>query len=159
MSTPTSEALVPVEPTSPAPRRSRTPWVVVGVVLAVLLVAGGVIAALFLFAPRATGGPADAVLAYDTAYADADCDLYVSVTTVGYRERLAPTCADFEAEARAFADHFSEYEVVVQSTEVDGSTATVVTTETWLLDGAENSAEYTYTLVDDDGTWRIDALD
>ena len=140
-------------------RRSRAPWVAGGIVLGVLLLAGAGVAAFLLLTPPATPAPAVAVLDYDQAYADADCDLYFAVTTVDYRERLAPTCADFEAEARTFADAFSDYVVVVESTEIEGSAATVVTTESWVLDGQENTTSYTYTLVDDDGAWRIDALD
>lgn len=149
-----------VESEDAAPRRrSRAPWIVGGTVLGVLLLAGAGVAAFLLLAPRGDAGPAQAVLGYDQAYAESDCDLYVAVTTVDYRERLAPTCVDFEAEARAFADNFSDYEVVVESTEFDGATATVVTTESWVLDGQQNTTQYTYTLVDDDGVWRIDALD
>jgi hypothetical protein len=128
-------------------------------VLGVLALAGAGTAAFLLLAPTTAAGPSAAVLGYDQAYAEVDCELFVSVTTDAYREAIAPTCADFETEAQAFVDNFTEYEVVIDSTSIEGASATVVTTESWVLDGQENSAEYTYTLVDDEGVWRIDALD
>lgn len=146
------------EPVAP-PRRSRRAWVIGGVVLAALVLAGAGVAAFLLLTPTAQRTPADAVLDYDRAYADVDCELYTAVTTEAYRERLAPTCADFEAEAQAFVEAFSDYEVVVESTTVDGETATVVTSESWELEGEQNSADYTYALVRVDGTWKIDALE
>ena len=143
----------------PTRAKSRLPWLIGGIVLAVLLLAGAGTAAFLLLTPTATNGPSAAVVGYDQAYADVDCELFVSVTTDAYREALAPTCADFEAEAQAFVDNFSEYEVVIDSTTIDGSTATIVTTESWVLEGQENTVEYTYTLVDQDGSWRIDAIE
>ncbi len=171
MSTPeTSDALSPrpveaplvppaAEAGPPARARSRLPWIVGGVVLGVLLLAGAGTAAFLLLTPASGPGPAEAVEAYDRAYAEVDCELFASVTTDAYREALAPTCADFEAEAQAFVDNFTEYDVAIGSTEIDGATATVTTTESWVLDGQENSAEYVYTLVADRGVWRIDDLD
>lgn len=126
--------------------------------LAVVLLGAAVVAVLVWFTPAAAQpGPEHAVVDYDRAYDEVDCELFESVTTAAYRETLAPTCADFEAEAQAFVDSFSAYDVVVNSTEIDGETATVLTTETWTLDGEEGSADYTYTLVNEGG-WKIDAL-
>lgn len=152
----------PVAPPPPPARRSRVPWIVGGVIAGLLLISAGVVAALLIVAPWSSStvrGPEQAVLDYDRAYDEVDCELFASVTTVGYRERIAPTCEAFEQDAQTFVDNFGDYEVVVESTAIDGGTATVVTTESWTLDGASNSAEYTYTLLDQGGSWRIDALD
>jgi len=139
--------------------KSRLPWLIGGIVLAVLLLAGAGIAAFLLLTPTTTGGPSTAVVGYDQAYAEVDCELFVSVTTDTFREALAPTCADFEAEAQEFVDNFSDYEVVIDDTTIDGATATIVTTESWVLEGQENTAEYTYTLVDEGGSWKIDSIE
>lgn len=145
---------------SPAPRkRSKLPWILGGVAVAVLAIVGVVVA--FVIVPMLTTavrGPEQAVLAYDQAYAEVDCALYESVTTVGYREGFLATCEEFETEAQAFVESFSDYVVVVTGTEITGSTAEVTTDESWVLDGEENAASYVYSLVLDAGAWRIDAL-
>lgn len=151
---PTAE---PDDAPPPTRTKSRLPWLIGGIVLAVLVLAGT--AAFLLLTPTTTGGPSTAVVGYDQAYAEVDCDLFVSVTTDTFREALAPTCADFEAEAQEFVDNFSDYEVVIDDTTIDGATATIVTTESWVLEGEENTAEYTYTLVDEGGSWKIDAIE
>ena len=149
-----------VAPENAAPQKKpRRLGLIVGIVIGALVLAGAGVAAFLLLTPTAEAGPSAAVLGYDRAYAEVDCDLFVAVTTETYREALAPTCADFEAEAQAFVDNFTDYEIVIESTEVAGDTATIVTTESWVLDGQANSAEYTYALVRTDGTWRIDELD
>ena len=152
----------PEPPAAPAPK-SKLPWIVGAIVLGVLVLAGAAIAAILVFVPAMTGGsaaaPEDAVLAYDRAYDEVDCALYESVTTPDYRETFADSCEVFEAEARTFVDAFTDYEVEVTGSEVDGAKATVTTTETWTLEGQPGSADYVYTLVLDDGVWRIDALE
>jgi hypothetical protein len=141
------------------PKKSRRPWVIGGIVLAVLGLAAAGTAAFVLLTPSAAAGPASAVLGYDQAYAEVDCELFVAVTTDTYREALAPTCDDFETEAQAFVDSFSDYVVIIETTDIDGATATISTTESWVLEGQENTAEYLYTLVNEGGAWKIDALE
>lgn len=149
----------PAEPPAPT-KRSKLPWILGGVAVAVLAIIGVVVA--FVIVPMLTSvvrGPEQAVLAYDQAYAEVDCALFESVTTVGYREGFLATCEEFETEAQAFVESFSDYEVVVTGTEITGGTAQVTTDESWVLDGEENAASYVYSLVLDEGAWRIDALE
>lgn len=159
---PAAPEVPPAAPPAAPPagrKRSKLPWILGGVAVAVLAIVGVVVA--FVVVPMFTAvvrGPEQAVLAYDQAYAEVDCALFESVTTVGYREGFLATCEEFETEAQAFVESFSDYEVVVTGTEVTGGTAEVTTDESWVLDGEENAASYVYTLVLDGGAWKIDAL-
>jgi hypothetical protein len=161
----------PVAPQAPAavvpmsevarPKRRALPWIIAGVVVALLAVAAAVV--WFVVLPLVGGGsargPQDAVLAYDQAYDEQDCALYQRVTTPGFQETLAPTCDDFAAVTQTFLDSYTDYDVEITQTDITGSTARVTTTESWVLDGEPASQEYVYTLVLADGAWRIDGLE
>lgn len=159
--TPSSSVAGPVPLQEVArPKRRVLPWIIGGAVLLVLVAAA--LVTWFVVLPLVNGGssdgPRETVLAYDEAYDEADCALYQSVTTTAFQEALAPTCADFEAAAQSFLESYEEYDVAVDEVDVAGDTATVTTTESWMLDGESSSQEYVYTLVRDGGSWRIDDL-
>lgn len=142
------------------PRHRALPWIIGGIAVALVVAAGLVVWLVVL--PLVSGpprGPQDAVLSYDQAYDEADCALYQSITTPTFQEALAPTCADFEAAAQSFLDSYEEYDVAVDATEVTGGTATVTTTESWVLDGESYSQQYVYALVLDGDRWLIDSLE
>lgn len=144
---------------APPVKRPRRLWLVGGIVLGALLLAGAGVAVFLLISPGAGRGPAEVVADFDRAYDEVDCGLFVSVTTTDYRESRAPTCADFETAAQEFNESFSDYEIVVDSAEIAGATATVVTTESWVVDGEQSSREYTYTMLSEVGAWRVDSLE
>jgi hypothetical protein len=133
-------------------KRKVWPWVVGGSVLAFLLLLGGGIAIIVSLALGATNGPRDAVVAYDKAWQQVDCDLLQSVTTgaVYYDD-----CTAFEDDASAFNDSYGDYKVTVVNTNVMMGTATVQTNETYTEDGEKYTDHYTYTLVQEDGAWKI----
>lgn len=152
-------------------------WVVVGVVVLALI--GGAIAfAIAIFsqfsAPSGSGAEgADeeaavaAVYLHDSAWQTAACEEYEEATTDAFRSDNGYTdCADFEEQAAYFLETTSDYEVVVTEVEREGDTIRVDTTETYLssVDGEGQpletpeaiDEEFSYTIVDDGGSWRID---
>lgn len=161
---PAAEPAVPVTPAAPsAPvppaRRSKLPWILGGVGLGLVVLI--VVAVVFVFNVilGATKGPQEVVGAYDRAFDEVDCELYLSITTEAYQESFMPTCEEFEATAQNFVDTYSDYKVTVTGTSVTGDTATVSTTETYVLDGENGTDLYVYHLVQSDGAWLIDQLD
>jgi hypothetical protein len=143
----------------PPARRSKLPWILGGVGLAVVVLIVVAIVVGFNVIFGAVKGPQEVVGAYDRAFDEVDCELYLSITTETYQESFMPTCEEFEATAQNFVDSYSDYTVTVTDTAVTGDTATVRTTETYVLDGEAGSDLYVYHLVQSDGAWLIDALD
>lgn len=169
-------------PQAPPPPKSKMwiVWVVLGVV--VLAVIGGAIAFAIAIlsqfsAPSGNGaeGPDQeaavaAVYRHDIAWQTANCDDFEEATTSAYRDDTGfVDCDDFVEQAEYFLETTSEYEVTVTDVEQDGDVIIVETTETYLtsVDGDGEplespeaiSEDYQYTVVDDAGTWRIDAWD
>lgn len=162
MSTPPPDAgSVPVPPTAPVPpaRRSKLPWILGGVGVAVVVLIVVAVVVVFNVILGATKGPQEVVGAYDRAFDEVDCELYLSITTEAYQESFEPTCEEFEATAQNFVDSYSDYKVTVTGTSISGDTATVNTTETYVLDGEPGTDLYVYQLVQSDGAWLIDQLD
>ena len=158
---PAAEAAPAVTPAAPVPpaRRSKLPWILGGVGLAVVLLIVVAVVVVFNVILGATKGPQEVVGAYDRAFDEVDCELYLSITTEAYQESFMPTCEEFEATAQNFVDTYSDYKVTVTGTSVTGETATVNTTETYVLDGEPGTDLYVYHLVQSDGAWLIDQLD
>lgn len=158
----TAESAVPppAQPVVPAPaRRSKLPWIIGGAALALLVIVGVVVAVLVSSVIGAVRAPQEVIGQYDKAFDDADCELYFSITTEAYQESFEPTCEGFESVAQNFLESYSDYKVTVTNTSVSGDTATVETTETFILDGEPGTDEYIYRLVKSGNTWLIDQLE
>lgn len=172
MSTPPPDAGTP--PVTPAPdaavppvatvlpvatKKSKLPWILGGAALAVILLIVVAIVIVFNVIVGAAKGPQEVVGAYDRAFDTVDCELYLSITTEAYQESFEPTCDEFESIAQNFVDTYTDYKVTVTGTSVTGDTATVTTTETYVLDGEPGTDLYTYHLINSGGSWLIDRLD
>jgi hypothetical protein len=160
--TPPAEPAVPplAQPLVPPPaKRSKLPWIIGGAALALLVIVGVVIAVVVSSILGAVRAPQEVIGQYDKAFDEADCELYFSITTEAYQESFEPTCEGFESVAQNFLESYSDYKVIVTDTSVSGDTATVATTETFILDGEPGTDEYTYHLVKSGNTWLIDQLD
>jgi len=158
-------------------------WLVVGVlalgaVVTAIIVIPMLLAGLFATAGGSqSGGTAPStpdetaaiatVQAYDQAWQQVDCDLFLSVTTEEFRTELElPDCATFVEAAQYFADSTSDYVVEITGTSTDGDVITVATTETFLStvddDGQpldeplSNEDRWEYYLIDSGGAWVID---
>jgi hypothetical protein len=153
-----ADAPAPLAVPSP-PRRSKLPWIIGGIALGLIALIGA--AVMFVVVPLlgATQGPQAVVGAYDRAFDEVDCELYLSITTPAYQESYLPDCEQFEAAAQSFVDSYSDYKVTITGTTVSGETATVGTTETYMLDDQPGADEYTYHLVKAEGSWLIDSIE
>lgn len=107
-----------------------------------------------------------AVLLYDEAWADADCDKYFTATTESFRVMMQMAdCAAFEEEAWYFGESTDQYEVEILEVAAHGDLITVSTSETYLLlvddQGAPLTGEpvedlFQYILASSDDGWEID---
>lgn len=108
-----------------------------------------------------------AVLLYDEAWQQVDCDKYFAATTEAFRTELElPDCATFEENAQGFADGTDEYVVTVTSVVQDADVITVSTSETYTSlvdeDGAPLESPETvedlwdYYLIESRDGWVID---
>ncbi len=155
-----AQPATPEVPVAPAlARRSKLPWILGGAALAVIVLIVVAVVVVFNVILGAAKGPQEVVGAYDRAFDEIDCELYLSITTESYQESFMPTCEEFEATAQDFVDTYSDYKVAVTGTSVSGDTATVTTTETYVLDGEPGTDLYIYHLVNSKGAWLIDRLD
>jgi hypothetical protein len=143
----------------PPARRSKLPWIIGGAAVALLVIVGVVVAIVVSSVLGAVRAPQEVVGQYDKAFDEADCELYFSITTEAYQESFEPTCEGFESVAQNFLESYSDYKVTVTNTSVSGDTATVETTETFILDGEPGTDEYIYHLVKSGNAWLIDQLD
>jgi hypothetical protein len=140
------------------PKR-RWPWIV-GAALAVLLIVAGILTA---FAVRNAIDSADAttqVLRFDVAYRDTDCSLFESVTTSELRDALLGEpydCSAWQSVAETLTvDGTYTYDMTVTGTQVNGDSATVSTSETFIgLDGSQQTVDFDYTLTRTDTGWVI----
>jgi len=130
-------------------------WIVGGAVLALLVAGAAVVVVTMVAAAR---GPQDAVMALDRAFDEADCDLYLSITTPAYQESYVADCEQFEFTAQEFSDNYSDYSVAVTSSSIDDDSAVVDTTETYVFDGEQRSDDFRYSLVRVDDAWLIDSV-
>lgn len=119
----------------------------IGIVIA-LVALGGLIA----FAK----GPTDAVTGMNEALVARDCDGFFEVTDAGYRESVGITdCGSFTSVADGWMAGITDYSTQITNLQAENGQAVVDTNETYLLDGAEESVSYTYSLEQVDGDWVI----
>lgn len=169
-----------VSATEPAKSKTWIVWVVIGVVLLGIVIAAAVILPLLFLSFAAGGGSTapdgadeteavSAVMLYDDAWQEADCDKLAASTTEEFRVSLGiDDCVDFEEASASFTDSVDNYEVVVTSIDKAGDTITVSTTESYdaLYDEDDQpldqpvpaSDQYRYVLVSTDDGWVIDDL-
>lgn len=167
-------------PPQPAPVRSKLwiLWLALG-----LVVLASVVATLLLVVPMllSLGSSAPVVAAsdddereaiaavemHDTAWAFADCTLYQEATTASFRQTGGfEDCDEFVAESEYFLDTTDGYELLVTGVSRDGETIVVTTSESFDAlvddDGATRDEplhtvlDYVYTVVEEDGVWRVD---
>ena len=162
----------PMAPDSSAQRASRG-WIwVLGISVAALLQLGFMLVALLVVLPAvlAVGAPAaPAVLPAESptetletnneAWLTANCDQFVATTTEAFRDRRGFTDCDRFRESAEFAlDEGTEYHAAVESEEITGAHAVVVTVE--VHRDAEThelvGERYLYDLVIVNGSWQID---
>ena len=145
-------------------KRTRPPakgrgLAIAGVIVSSLsLVATIVAVILIVFVARTVGEPAVAVTNLNTAFDTGDCDLYLASTTADYQAGVAPDCAAFDEIVAVGEGVYDDYRTVVTDVKVDGDTATVTTTETYMeiATGEDVSGEWAYTVVNEGGDWLVD---
>ncbi len=125
------------------------------------LVGGLLIAAAAVAVVVVTGGdepdPEQAVQDYDRVFKEADCEGFTDVTTSSFRDELGLTsCAKFDTNAQDGS--ISSFTLTVQSSTIDGDTSSVRTRETFTSGTGERSINLVYTLVKDDGDWKVDKI-
>jgi len=136
-------------------KRRVWPWVVGASAFVFLLLVGGGIALLISTVSGSTDGPRSAVLAYDKAWREDDCDALHSVIT----DPETYSCDDFDSDYQSFQAGIDDYKLVIVSTNVLGDSAEVQTKESYTLDGTPQVDHYSYSLVKQDGFWRVDTID
>lgn len=176
--TPAAPGWQPASPPSGGRSKLWILWLVLG-----LLALGAVVTALFaipavlsLVGGSGAVAPGDdderaavaAVELHDTAWNTADCALYEEATTENFRGTGGfPDCDDFVAEAEYFTATTDDYRLVVTDVSREGDAIVVETSETFdsfVDESGEELAEpqgivneYIYTVVEEDGAWRVDA--
>ena len=136
-----------------------------------LAIAGGVFAivaaagvGVVLWALRMDDAPVararEAIATYDDAWVNADCAALERATTEQMREDWGyDDCAEFVKDAKNFDERSRHYTTSIRDETYAKGIVTVVTVESYTdPDGTRYSDHVTYTVVDDNGTWRIDAV-
>lgn len=151
------------EPRRPRRRRRALPWVLGGVLGAVVLAgAGGAVLAIV----NAPGGAVDAsaasvVEAYNDLWAGGACDSTGSVGTSAFIADLGwDDCALLADSQRSFLQSYEDYRVTIEETVVQGGIAWVDTSERYTAPGSDEEQvdAYRYELVRDGDGWLIDSL-
>ena len=151
------------EPRRPRRRRRSLPWVLGGVLGAVVLAgAGGAVLAIV----NAPGGAVDAsaasvVEAYNDLWAGGACDSTGSVGTSAFIADLGwDDCALLADSQRSFLQSYEDYRVTIEETVVQGGIAWVDTSERYTAPGSDEEQvdAYRYELVRDGDGWLIDSL-
>ena len=165
---PTPETPVPTTPfaaAAPAPvaKRKIWPFVLGGAILVfVLLIVALVVAVLTIFGALG-GDPKKTVTDYDLSFKKADCALFQSTTTPEFQDGFFGEtfdCASWLDNAEGLTiDGKYAYSVRVVSSEVQGSTAEVVTDEVDSTSGDPVDYSLRYYLVQTNGHWLIDGID
>ena len=166
---PAAPPLVPAtavfDPTAPAPVKKRKIWpfVLGGAILVfVLLIVALVVAVLTIFGALG-GDPKKTVTDYDLSFKNSDCELFQSTTTTEFQDDFfgeAFDCGTWEDNAKGLTiDGKYAYSVRVVSSEVQGSTAEVVTDEVDSTSGDPVDYSLRYHLVQSNGHWLIDGIE
>lgn len=152
------------EPTAPTPaaeplaapgRRPSRRLALIGAVVAVLLIA----AVVGVVALMSGGGsdPEQAVKDYDGVFKKADCDGFKDLTTSSFRDELGlATCDKFDANAKDGS--IATFRLTVTSSEIDGDTSSVRTSETFTSSTGKQTIKLIYSLVKDDGAWKVNKI-
>lgn len=163
---PTVAAPAAPEYTAPtaAPKRKIWPFVLGGAILVfLLLVVGLVIAVLTIFGVLGGGDPKQTVVDYDKSFKNADCSLFQSTTTTAFQDQFFGEdldCAQWVENAEALTiDGKYQYTVKVISSDVEGTTAQVVTDEVDSTSGDPVDYSLRYYLVQTNGHWLIEGID
>ncbi len=150
---------------TPPPERVRLP---VGAFIAAGAIAGALVLVVAFFVLSASVARAvdardiaaaeSAVRAFDSAYAEQDCDAFEAVTTEDARDDILGTdydCDVFEAAAAAVHDG----DAYVYSTEITDSRkrGDVITVRTEEAFGDAETDSFAYVLESENGTWLIAA--
>ena len=99
--------------------------------------------------------PGDVVLAYDRAYKEIDCELWLQVTTDAYRQHGAG-CDEFEADAPEHLRHRTDYVIEINRVSIEGAEAYVITSDAYVIGSDHYTGEQLFKLVDVDGQWRVE---
>ncbi|MCU1412026.1 MAG: hypothetical protein JWR04_2733 [Rhodoglobus sp.] len=159
---PTTAAFDPAAP-APVKKRKIWPFVLGGAILVfVLLIVALVVTVLTVFGALG-GDPKKTVTDYDLSFKKADCALFQSTTTTEFQDGFFGKdfdCATWVDNAKGLTvDGEYAYSVRVVSSEVQGSTAEVVTDETDSTSGDPVDYSLRYYLVQTGGHWLIDGID
>jgi len=138
-------------PGTPARRRPVWPWIV-GAAALVVLVLGGLGTWWLLGGRNSASGPQQAVLDYDAAWDNGDCDKLMSVTTQEYRDVALGT----DEPCSVLGGPQPQYQIDFISTDISGDQATVRDRERWSEQGDSYDEIVVYKLVQQDGHWLID---
>jgi len=156
---------VPFDPAAPAPVKKRKIWpfVLGGAILVfVLLIVALVVTVLTIFGALG-GDPKKTVTDYDLSFKNVDCELFQSTTTTKFQDGFFGEdfdCATWVDNAKGLTiDGEYAYSVRVVSSEVDGSTAEVITEEVDSTSGDPVDYSLRYYLVQTNGHWLIDGID
>lgn len=152
-SQPAVAAPVALPPSAPAKKRKVWPWIVgIGGGLLILIIGG--IVAIVMLVLKATEGPREAVEALEDSLVAGDCQAFTEMTTTSFREMAGfGDCVVFESIVASYEPNES---MRIHSTDIQGSTATVVATEVWAGDSA--TYEVTYSLIKGDDGWKVDDI-
>lgn len=145
------------------PRRRALPWVLGGVLGAVVLAgAGGAALAIGGAVGDAVDpGAASAVEAYNELWAGGACDTTGAVGTAAFIADLGwDDCALLADSQRSFLQSYEDYRVTVEETSVQGGIAWVDTSERYRVPGDEEERidQYRYELVREGDAWLIDSI-
>ena len=148
-------------PQSGAPKK-RT-GLIIGIVAALVLLAGGIVAAVLLGGDGASSDdPAETVQSYVDAVEDGDCDAVVALLTDDFQDEIGAGCSgDFSPEDAYEGTGVDPDDITydVGEAEVDGDEATVPLTVSGFGSlGGQDSITSDYGLVKEDGEWLISSF-
>jgi len=174
---------VPPAPATP-PASGRRGWIIPVVIVGAVVLLGAAAAIIAILWGTLTGGSIGtggstgepsgdelaqaraAVLDYDQAYQNADCDLFFAVTSERFHEEAwnFVDCDDFVEITQEFNAGVDGYGIdVVDSVRNDDGTITVSTEESYTSQNEEDLGqayvdEYDYVLVEVDDAWVVDGI-
>lgn len=145
------------------PRRPVWPWVLggVGVVLLLLVVGGGILAAIAIPIFLAQQGNAQvsvAVMDFDTAIKELDCERFDELTDESAKSYFIEgefTCDAFDEAFASYLDPDFAYTVTINDVDARGDVATATTTESWQFEGSSGSLTGVYELERHGDEWII----
>lgn len=123
------------------------------VIIAVLVV----LSATGAFLPKT---PGQAVITFNEGWDPIDCSKVQASVTEKFFDENYGTCDEFAQFAQDFKKSVpGEYKVTVNTTDIDGTNATVRTSETYRSEGSPRIDILDYTLVLVEDRWRISSIE